>query len=317
MTAFFKKIPFPMAGLALAVIGLGMLLDMYGIHCCGTFTVISAIVLAFPLLGCACEPSRLRNIAEDPVMTSVAGTVSMTLMFQSMMLKSYASVLAFIVFGVGIALHLLIVIWFTWRFLFRVPIAKMRGSWLIVYVGAVAFAIASPVFGLAPQGDIVCWACLIIAGIILMLLLVHYFRYSDPEMARPLICVLAAPAAICLVGFFQCEQNVSIPLAVALVIAAWLLCFGLLPLLVKLLRSPFYPSFSAMTFPFVISASAGKRFLMFAQQQSIAVPVFCGWLVWAQLVIAIVLTVFVAIRYLIFLYKVIGQVCTKDQTPTP
>ena len=307
MSLFLKKIPPPLAGVSLAIVGLGLLLEMYGMHCSVALAILSSVLLALPLLSFICNPTIIRTILRNAITASLSGTISMAIMLQSIVLKPYAPTVALIAFIVGAVLHLFLVVWFTVRFLFIVPFAEMRGSWFILYAGAASFSIASPYFGMQKLGNIVAWISLAIASVLIVLVTIRYLKYDEVEPIRPLACILAAPASICLVGLFQSNTDLMASVPVILIAVVWLIFLGILPCTVRVLTHPFYPSFAALTFPFVISASAGRRFFLFAEQQGMELPFFCSWLVYAQLAVAVCLTGYVFIRYIILLGKAAVQ----------
>ena len=67
--------------------------------------------------------------------------------------------------------------------------------------------------------------------------------------------------------------------------------------LLENMRTPFYPPFAAMTFPFVIAATATAKFAAFSQVVPIAIAAD------VQLAIAAIATFYVLVRYGFFLGK--------------
>ena len=63
---------------------------------------------------------------------------------------------------------------------------------------------------------------------------------------------------------------------------------------------PFYPSYAAFTFPFVISAIAMKMTMNFLANNGYAIP-FINYLVLFQTIIATLLVIYTLIRFIIFI----------------
>ena len=68
----------------------------------------------------------------------------------------------------------------------------------------------------------------------------------------------------------------------------------------KYLKMPFYPSYAAFTFPFVISAIAMKMTMNFLANNGYAIP-FINYLVLFQTIIATLLVIYTLIRFIIFI----------------
>ena len=78
----------------------------------------------------------------------------------------------------------------------------------------------------------------------------------------------------------------------------------------KLLKLPFYPSYGALTFPFVISAVAMKKLLLFLTAEGIGYPSMLSTVVLIEEVIAVVMVTYALIRYLLYL----GQIYQRGKS---
>lgn len=297
---FLKKVPMPIAGVALAVAALGGLFDLYGLDIRLVLGILAALLLAFPLLQCVCVSGQFREYMASPVMASVIGTFSIVVIVLSGYLKPLSAPLALAVFLIGGALHTLLIGWFTYRFLFRVPISGMLTSWFILYVGYASLSIVSPVFELqATVGQWVFWFSLIMYLALLPFMVWRYgFFRKVPEPAQPLTCIYAAPPALCLAAYLRIAADplpwIVWSLAVlTLGSLAVVVCF-----LPGLLRLPFYPSYAAFTFPFAISATAVRLLELFFAKTGGIVSAW-HWIAVCQTVLASVLTAYALLRYLI------------------
>ena len=70
---------------------------------------------------------------------------------------------------------------------------------------------------------------------------------------------------------------------------------------VTYLKMPFYPSYAAFTFPFVISAIASKQTMACAANLEHPMP-FMQYIVLIETVLAVVFVVYTFIRYMGFLF---------------
>ena len=74
-----------------------------------------------------------------------------------------------------------------------------------------------------------------------------------------------------------------------------------------LLRLRFYPSYAAMTFPFVITATALGKALAFFQANGLAVPEVLNVLFAAEAAVSVVMVGYVFIHYLHFFFMRIEE----------
>jgi len=73
--------------------------------------------------------------------------------------------------------------------------------------------------------------------------------------------------------------------------------------LIPLLQLRFYPSYSAFTFPFVISAIASKQTAGFLMKSGIEAS-YLQPIIWIQTILAVLLVCYTLLRYCIFLFQV-------------
>lgn len=104
-----KKVPMPVAGVALAVATLGGLFHLYHLDIQPILGIVSALLLMLPLLQCLCVKGQFKQYMSTPVMASTIGTVSMALIVLSGYIKPFFGLLALAVFLVGGTLHTLLV----------------------------------------------------------------------------------------------------------------------------------------------------------------------------------------------------------------
>ena len=112
-----KKIPIPVSGLILALLSLGNLLnDINPILkiACG---LAGSIFLALIVLKLILYPDDIKSDFGNPVIASSSGTFSMSLMILSTYLASFIPSVAYGVWILGVALHIMLMIYFTYHFI--------------------------------------------------------------------------------------------------------------------------------------------------------------------------------------------------------
>ena len=273
-----KKIPLPITGVALGFAALGNLLQSYseGVRlCCG---VISAVLLILYLVKMIRYPDSFREDMQNPIMASVFCTSTMALMLLAGYLKPYIGVVADVIWYAAIVLHVVLMLYFTAKFILKLQMKKVFASYFIVYVGIVVASVSAPAFGATGLGTGIFWFGFAALLVLLVLVTWRYAKFrAVPPPAQPLFCIYTAPTSLCLAGYIQ----------------------SVLLKLPKYLKMPFFPSYAAFTFPFVISAIAMKQTM--ACLANMGSPM--SWLnvvVIVETVIAVVLCIYALVRYILF-----------------
>lgn len=298
-----KKTPVPMAGLMLGLAALGNLLQSYSESVrllCGAISAILGILI---LCKCLFHFDMVKEDMKNPAVASVSGTFSMALILLSAYAKPFMGSSAVYIWYLGIGLHTLLIVYFTVRFLCKLNMKTVFASYYIVYVGIVAASVTAPAFEQTRLGLGIFWFGLVCCLILLVLVTVRYVKHREiPEPARPLFCIYTAPVSLCLAGYLQSAEVKSPEMVLFLLILASVLYLSVLVQLPKFLALPFYPSYSAFTFPVVISAIALKMSAGFLGKAGYSVS-FLPALVTVETVIAVCLVVYVFIRYMKFLFS--------------
>lgn len=258
--SIIKKVPLPICGVALGCAGLGNLLQSYGEgirSCCG---ILSAFCLLLFLLKTVCYPSMLKEDMQNPIMASVSGTFPMTLMLLATYIKPFSCGGAYWLWLFAVLLHVLLIVYFTVKFLFNFDFKKVFTSWYIVYVGIAIAAVTAPAFDSIPLGAATFWFGFVTCVLLLVLVTIRYTKYTQiPEPAQPLFCIYAAPVSLCIAGYVQSVAPKSIPFLLGMLVVSTIIYIIALVRAFGFLKMPFYPSYAAFTFPFVITAIACKQ----------------------------------------------------------
>ena len=270
--SFLKRVPLPLCGVALGLAALGNLLAAYSPYLkilCGVLAFVGILFVTCKYLT---MPDAFVTDMKNPVIASVSGTYTMTLMLLAGYIKPILPVFAMILWYVAIVLHFVLMIYFTLNFILKIKmpddLMKVVASYFIVYVGIVVASVTAPAFNNIALGKICFWI-----GFILYIPLFFYvsFRYiklgNKKIEAKALACIYAAPASLCVAGYISSFEQKNITFLTGLYLFSLVIyLFGLFvvaDLFANFANNKefkFYPSIAGITFPFVISAIAAKQF---------------------------------------------------------
>lgn len=304
MKSFLKKLPLPITGLMLGFAALGNLIQSHSDGLRGLFGLISVFIFVLVILKIIMFPKGVRQALENPVVASVFPTLSMTMMLLATYIKPFSRGIASLFWFAGLILHAALMVWFTQKFVLsnNYNIKKVFPSWFIPYVGIAVASVSSGAVGMQSIGKIIFWFALIAFIVLLPIVLKRIFVVKDiPEPAVPTIAILAAPASLCLAGYMNSFETKSTALVYVLLIVAQVLYWGVILCLPKILKLQFYPSYSGLTFPLVISGLALKLTNVFLTKSGSPIS-FLPILVTIEEIIAVVACVYVIIRFLGFLF---------------
>lgn len=302
MKNVIKKVPVPLSGVMLGLAALGNLLQSYseGVrYFCG---ILAGLLLILLILKLILFPGMIKEDMKNPIMTSVAATFPMALMLLSTYVNPFIGNAAFVIWILAILLHIVMILYFTVTFIVKLQMPKVFASYFIVYVGIAVAAVTAPAFGRLTIGAAAFWFGLISLVVLLILVTYRYINFKEiPEPAKPLICIYAAPASLCIAGYTQSVETKSYGLLIGLMIVAAILYVFSLVKAVTYLKLPFYPSYASFTFPFVISAIAMKQ--ASACLMNMGRPIsFLSGVVTIETVIAVLFVAYVFIRFMGFLF---------------
>lgn len=293
-----KKIPLPITGVMLGMAALGNLLQSYseGVRlACGAIAAILGLLFVIRVIA---APKQFAEEMKNPIMASVFGTFPMAVMLLAGYTKPYIKGGAVFVWYAGIALHIVLIIYFTVKFMLPPKMPTVFASYFIVYVGIAVAAVTAPVFEKTAIGTAAFWFGFVCALLLLILITVRYIKYKEiPEPARPLFCIYTAPVSLCLAGYIQSVAPKSIALIGFMAVLASVIYVAVLIRLPVFLRFKFYPSYAAFTFPFVISAIAMKMTMACLANMGQPLP-FLKYVIFIETVIAVILTVYTLIRFI-------------------
>lgn len=254
MRKVIKKLPLPVVALFLALAATGNLVASYGDIYRNIFGVFAFVFLVLIIAKLVMYPKQVAKNLDNPVIASVFPALSMGIMIASTYIKPFNQSFSRILWIAGLVLHILLIVYFSAKYLFKFNIKEVFPSWYIVYVGIVAGSVTAPQFDALGIGRALFWFGFVSYIILLPVILYRVLKIKAiPEPALPTIVILAAPASLCLAGYINSfvDKNITMVwLLLALSQITFLLVLTQIPRLMKL---PFYPSYSAFTFPMVIT----------------------------------------------------------------
>ena len=295
-----EKIPIPLCGLILAFFSLGNLLnDTHPLlkAICGTICMIFLILI---LLKLVIYPEKIRQDFKNPVIASNSGTFSMSLMILSTYLITFIPDIAYGIWILGVALHILLIVYFTYHFIIHnFDISTVYPSYWIVFVGITMGAITAHAHNLDEIGFIFFLVGFIGMILTLPLVIYRYIKHKDiPNANKPLICIFTAVMSILIVGYLNSYNNISIEFLIGMYTFACMFYIFALAKFIEYRNLEFYPSFAAFTFPFVISGLATKGVM-----SKTGFNIILNNVLSIETVIATAIVVYVTIKYIKFLSR--------------
>lgn len=304
MKEILKKCPIPIAGLMLGLAAAGNLLKSSSNACHSTFGIISAIILILLLAKIAIYPKETYDNLNNSLIASVAPTFSMSLMLLATYLKPYTVFIARLIWIIGLIMHIILIIWFTKKYVVSFNIKQVFPSWFIVYVGIAVSSVTGPAFALNRVGQYAFWFGFISYIVLLPIVMYRAIKIKEiPEQALPTLAIFAAPASLLLAGYINSFELKNIVIFGILMTLSLIMYVLVIIMLFKLLRLKFYPSYACFTFPLIISCTAikGANSLLSNLGQNILIlKYFTAF----QEILGVIITLYVLIRYIEFLLPV-------------
>ncbi|MGM9525510.1 MAG: TDT family transporter, partial [Peptococcaceae bacterium] len=252
------------------------------------------IVLYWPQIRC-----ELQN----PLTCSVFEAFFMTLLQFSAVLAVLTPELALVMWFAANVGHAILVLYFSWNFLRDFQLKHVYTTWNVLYGGNMLAAVFAPLFQMEQAGPWIFWI-----GFFLFLpwYPISFYRYRKlpvSESARPTLCILAAPFNLTLAGYLSCGLQPDWHLAILFAVIGQVMYGYVLFHLPAILRLPFYPSYGALTFPFVIPAVALQKLLVFCRMSGLVLSDWMQYIVWLEQGIAVVMVTYALLRYLQYFWN--------------
>ena len=256
-----KKLPTPIAGLALGSAALGNLLQPYSSSLQLLFNLLSLIIIVLLTIKFMFGFDKLKKEMENPVIATVLATYPMSIMLLASFSKKYIGLLSMPVWIIGIFLDFCVVFYAIYNFIIKERhINKIYPTWFITFVGPAVVTVTAINYNLETLGLIYFYFSYINYLVLLPFVLYRVYKYKHyKDGDYPTITVFSAPGGLLLASYMiGVTQKSNIILAILIPLTILLFIFVLIQL-PYLLKRKFYPSFSAFTFPLVICAIAFQK----------------------------------------------------------
>lgn len=298
--SWIKKLPYPIAGLMLGLAALGNLLGGYNLQVKYVLGILSACIGIMIFIKMLALPTSIRIAFDNPVVGSVLAAFPMAWMLLSTYLKPFMPTLGLFVWFMAIGIHIVFILIFTSKYILKFNINKVFPSYFVMYVGIVCASVSSKAFQMEALGQYFFWFGFISYLILLPVVIYRVIKVKNiPKPAIPTLVIFAAPASLCLVGYMSTFQVKSPIMIYGLAGLAFIMAvYGTFKAL-TLMSWSFMPSFSAFTFPIVISAIAMNAFMNYMT----ATNSFTSTIKIFFTGIASFMVLFVLIKYTIFMFS--------------
>jgi exfoliative toxin A/B len=295
---------------------LGNLLQGYGegFHAVfGIVAVLLGLLFVAKLIG---DNESVQNDMKNPMLASISGTFSMALLLLAGYAKPLSAEFGIVLWWTGLALHICLIVWFTVKYVAHFDLRQVFPSWHIVYVGIAAASVTVPAFGMEAIGTACFWFGLVTFAILTFVIVRRYTKVGEPPVpARPVFCIMTAPASLCVAAYVQSVTPKSLVLLACMEVVATVLYAVVLLRLPRFLKvTAFAPSYAAYTFPFVITAIALKQTMACVAALGSPAP-WLAPLVLAETIIATVLVLYALVRFLMHIFGDGGPRHRKPRMP--
>lgn len=306
MKNIIKKIPVPIAGLILALATMGNLLEDIHINIKYAYGITALVLSVLLLLRIVFYKKSVIEDLKNPLILTVFPTFYMAMMVLATYAVGFSFQTAFILWLCAVLFHFLWIIYVTKRLILKFNIEKIFPSIFVSYVGIITASVTAPVFKMYNLGKIIFYFGFISYLFLLIIVIFRVVKIKKiPESAIPACAIFAAPASLSLAGYINSFQNKNNFMIIFLFILSLIMTFTVLFLLFRLHTKNFYPSFSAFTFPFVISALSLKIFIKYLEKSSYSLSksifVNLTYIYYFELIFSILIVFYVLFRYIFFL----------------
>ena len=184
----------------------------------------------------------------------------MALMLLATYIRPYLADAALSLWYAAVVTHICLMVFFFRRFVSDFKLGAVFPSWFITFVGIVTVSVTAPAMDVLVFGQAAFYVGLLLYFVAFVIVVCRMGKVRIfPEPARPTIAIFTAPMSLLVVGYFSSfvqQGQVNAPLVYAMLAIAAASYIYVTAMLASILRKKFYPTYAALTFPYVISALA-------------------------------------------------------------
>lgn len=298
-----ERIPISLAGPMLGFAAMGGLIKNFSATAEIICAAISVCLLLLMLIKLGTCLDMVKEELEDPVNCSISAAFSMGLLVLTGYLKPYVGDAVSIMWILALAVHVYLLVYFNGHFIYyKFNIKNVYASFFIFYAGLAMSSMTAPNSDMREIGRWFFWAGLLFTIVIAVPIIKRYAKVKEiPEQYLPLICIFAAPASLLLAGYLHCFEKPMAWMVIGLTALSLISYIFVLAAGLKYIVTPFTPSFSAYTFPFVISAAALNEAFIVLNQWGYPVT-YLKWIADFQTVLAAALLIYVTLQFLKYIF---------------
>ncbi|MGY3765251.1 TDT family transporter [Vagococcus vulneris] len=302
MKTILAKTPLPISAVGLSCIGLATLTQpLKIIHY--LFLILGSLILCGTLLKILFNINNFKQQMQKLPIAATFPTLFMGLSFLSVYIININYLLARFIWLFAVICHAVFIIYFSYRYGKKSNLSKILPSWFIVYVGIVASGITAPQFGFDRIGKIIT-VFGIISFIILIILIFQRLRsYPIPKDLQCTFAIMAAPASLNFVGYYANFKPYSLIAVICQLLIVVILYLVVLSKMWYLIKLPFSPAKSGLTFPMVISATAVKKTGIFLGLQHPTLSLLFSFISFIMILFAACIVLWVLYNYIITIKK--------------
>lgn len=312
---FLQKLPLSICDLTLGLGALGNLMLAYSKMFHWIYISMAAILwLLLVLKLIFCWPQAQQEL-KNPLNFSVFEAFFMTLLQISAAIAPYFYQSAFTLWLVANIGHAIIVLLFSWYYLRNFQLQNVFATWNVLYGGNMLSAVVSVSFQMQHVGQWILWIGFFLFFPWYFVAAYRYYKLPVTDAALPTVCIFSAPFNLALAAYLSCTAQPSFTIALlfaAIGQSAYIFVLCCLP---RILRLPFYSSYGALTFPFVIPAVALEKLLHTLNTAGTQQLAFWNIIVRIEESISIIMVTYALLRYLYFLWGIAQS--TRKETVRP
>ena len=146
---------------------------------------------------------------------------------------------------------------FSKRFLWNFELSNVFPSWAVLYIGIGISSLTVPWTGYSQLGKTIFIYLLLALIVLLPTIFLRLWKYGIPDDVKANLATLCAPVLVA-VANLNAFETIYRPLLLGLIILSQMLYLTVLYFVPGILKSPFNPGFSALTFLLIVTAIALK-----------------------------------------------------------
>lgn len=305
MEHMIKKAPLPVAGVGFASVGLGGLLSRLGLGVSAqiVFTLIGLALLSVIAIKAFAFRPQFKEALENPVQAAVLAVFFLAFTMIAGYLYPYAPTFAYGLWIVATIAFIAYSLWFAWTYVLHFELKNVFAAFFIPFVGFSVPSMTSVHFAPEPIRVALFWIGFVLFLAIFVPITWRYLTIEAPEHAKPVFAVYAAPISMLLVVLTRLTDQAGVApwFYTALAVGSQIALVVVLTRVPGFLKDGFYPSYAALTFPFIVTAMGALESLPVLHSYGLFThPVFT-WIAYAEAVFAVVMTLYVIVRYFIYL----------------